>query len=106
LGYLLLRLGELTQAEDYLRESLRYNPSLSETHYYLGRVLDKENKPAEAMKEYQIAVTTDPRSADACYSLAMLYRSQHRDQDAEQMFAEWKKRKAASDTGEALSARP
>lgn len=106
LGYLLLRLGKFQEAEQTLDESLRYNPNLPVAHYHLGRVLDKEGKQDAAMKEYQIAVAGDPASADACYSLAMLYRKQHRESEAEAMFAEWKKRKTASEPGVPVSSDP
>lgn len=106
LGYLLLRLGELQEAEQTIDESLRYNPNLPIAHYHLGRVLDKEGKQEQAVKQYQIAVAGDPTLAEACYSLALLYRKQHRDDDAESMFAEWKKRKSASDSAGLISAGP
>jgi Tfp pilus assembly protein PilF len=94
-GYLLLRLGETAAAEDALRESLRYDPKLARTHYYLARVLEKEGRENEAIQEFQIAVAADPTSADACYSLALLYRKLHRDSAANAMFAEYRKRKAS-----------
>jgi tetratricopeptide (TPR) repeat protein len=94
-GYLLLRLGEAAAAEDALRESLRYDAKLARTHYYLGRVLEKEGRANEAVQEFKIAVAGDPASADACYSLAMLYRKLHFENQANDMFAEYRKRRAS-----------
>ncbi len=94
LGYLLLRKDQPKQAETALRESLRYDSQLAQTHYYLGRALEKEGDETAAASEYQIAVTNDAASPEPCYSLAILYRKLHRDADASALFAEFKKRKA------------
>jgi tetratricopeptide (TPR) repeat protein len=95
LGYLLLRMEKSKQAEEVLRESLRYNPKLAQAHYHLARTLEKEGKETEAIDEYVTATSGDTESADACYSLAMLYRKLHRDVEANVMFAEFKRRKQA-----------
>ncbi len=94
LGYLLLRKDQPKEAETALRESLRYDPQWAQTHYYLGRALEKEGDETAAASEYQIAVTNDAASPEPCYSLAILYRKLHRDADASALFAEYKKRKA------------
>jgi tetratricopeptide (TPR) repeat protein len=93
LGFLLLRMDQPQQAETALRESLRYNSNLAQSHYHLGRALEKEGRDSEAIEEYRSAVRSDTTSTDACYSLAMLYRKLHRDSDANTMFAEYKKRR-------------
>ena len=93
LGFLLLRMDQTKEAEALLREALRYDPHLAQTHYHLGRVLEKEGHDTEAVEEYRGAISADATSPDACYSLAMLYRKLHRDTEASAMFAEYKKRK-------------
>ncbi len=93
LGFLLLRMDQPKDAEMALRESLRYDSKLAQTHYHLGRTLEKEDRFSEAVEEYILAVSSDTASPDACYSLAMLYRKMHRDAEADAMFAEYKKRK-------------
>jgi tetratricopeptide (TPR) repeat protein len=95
LGFLLLRMEKPNQAEAVLRESLRYDSKLAQTHYYLGRVLEKEGQDTAAINEYTIAVSSDQTSPEACYSLGKLYRKVHRDADANDMFAEYKRRKEA-----------
>ena len=95
LGYLLLRMEKSKQAEEALRESLGYDPKLVQAHYHLGRTLEKEGRETEAINEYVIATSGGAESADACYSLAMLYRKLHRDLEANAMFAEFKRRKQA-----------
>jgi tetratricopeptide (TPR) repeat protein len=103
LGYLLLRMGKSENAEEALRESLRYDPKLAQAHYHLGRTLEKEGKEAEAIDQYVTAVSGDTEASDACYSLAMLYRKLHRDVEANAMFAEFKRRKQAIATSELTS---
>jgi tetratricopeptide (TPR) repeat protein len=95
LGFLLLRADKPNAAETALRESLRYDPKLAQTHYYLGRTLEKEGVETQAINEYAIAVSSDSASADACYSLAKLYRKMHRDREANEMFAEYRRRNEA-----------
>jgi Flp pilus assembly protein TadD len=102
LGYLLLRVGEPAAADKVLRESLRYDAKLARTHYYLARVLEKENRDTEAIAEYQTAVAQDTASADACYSLAMLYRKLRRGTEANAMFAEYRRRRATEAGPESL----
>jgi tetratricopeptide (TPR) repeat protein len=102
LGYLLLRIGEPDAAEKVLRESLRYDAKLAKTHYYLARVLEKEDRDTEAIAEYQTAVAGDAASTDACYSLAMLYRKLRREPEANAMFAEYRKRRASDAGAESL----
>ncbi|MCU1291831.1 MAG: Cytochrome c biosis factor [Bryobacterales bacterium] len=93
LGYWLLRTNRTREAEQALRESLRYGPTLAQSHYHLGRTLEKEGRETEAVSEYLTATNSDPKSTDACYSLAILYRKLHRNADADAMFAEYKKRR-------------
>ncbi len=92
-GFLLLRMDQPKQAESLFRESLHYNPDLSQAHYHLGRALEKEGRETEAIEEYRTAVSGDMSSADSCYSLAMLYRKLHRETEARAMFAEYKRRR-------------
>lgn len=93
LGFLLLRMNQPKEAEAALRESLRYDSRLAQSRYYLARALEQDGRYVEAIQEYASAVSGDTASPDACYSLAILYRKMHRDEDADAMFAEYKKRK-------------
>jgi len=102
LGYLLLRLDDAAAAEQCLRESLRYDAKLARTHYYLARVLEKEDRANDAIAEYQLAIAGDAASADACYSLALLYRRLHRDTDSSAMFAEYRKRRNSGTAADPL----
>ncbi len=93
LGFLLLRMDQPKEAESLLREALHYDPDLSQAHYHLGRALEREGRETQAIEEYRTAASDDMSSADACYSLAMLYRKLHRDTEASAMFAEYKARR-------------
>jgi tetratricopeptide (TPR) repeat protein len=86
-------MGQPNEAETLLREALQYDPDLSQARYHLGRALEKEGRETEAIEEYRTAIARDMASADACYSLAMLYRKLHRDTEARAMFAEYKRRR-------------
>ena len=96
LGYLLLRLDLPKEAEAALRESLKYDPRLAISRYHLGRVLEAEGRDADAIPEYQSAATLDPKSPEPLYSLGILYRRSQHVAEADQAFAEYRKRRAAS----------
>ena len=95
LGYLLLRMDKPNEAVAALRESVGYDGNLAQSHYHLGRALEKEGRETDAVNEYVSAVADDRQAPDACYSLGMLYRKLHRNKEAGAMFAEFKKRKEA-----------
>jgi Flp pilus assembly protein TadD len=93
LGYLLLRLEKLEGAEKALRESLQYDPRFSQSHYHLGRVLEKQGRDTEAIDEYRAAISLDSAQAEPYYSLGLLYRRLKRTREADAAFAEYKRRK-------------
>jgi tetratricopeptide (TPR) repeat protein len=94
LGYLLLRLEQFHEAEDNLREALKYNPRFALGHYHLGRVLEKEDQDEAAIGEYKSAAELDVKLAEPLYSLGLLYRRHGRTAEAENALAEYKKRRA------------
>ena len=95
LGALLLRLQQLKEAEDGLRESLRYDPKFAMAHYHLGRTLEAEGRDGEAIEEYRNATSHDPVVIEAFYSLGQLCRRHGRQAEATAAFVEYKRRKAA-----------
>ena len=96
LGALLLRLQQLTEAENALREALRYDPTLAMAHYHLGRTLEAEGQDTEAMDEYRAAISHEPVVMEAYYSLGLLCRRHGLAQEAKTAFAEYKKHRAES----------
>lgn len=50
--------GALLEARRLLEEAVRADPAMAEAHYELGRVLEKQNDRAGAIREYRIFLTT------------------------------------------------
>jgi tetratricopeptide (TPR) repeat protein len=98
LGYLLLRLQKYQEAEENLREALKYDSRFAEAHYHLGRVLEGQGRDDEAIGEYKAAASIDIKLAEPLYSLGLLYRRRGNKPEAEIALAEYKKRKAAGDS--------
>jgi tetratricopeptide (TPR) repeat protein len=98
LGYLLLRLQKYHEAEENLREAVKYDPRFAEAHYHLGRVLEGQGRDDEAIAEYKSASSIDTKLAEPLYSLGLLYRRRGNQPEAEIALAEYKKRKAAVDS--------
>ena len=97
LGYLLLRLRETKEAENALRESLKYDSKFATAHYHLGRTLEAEERDNEAIDEYRAAISLDPALVEPLYSLGLLYRRHNRSAEAEAAFAAYKKLKAVGE---------
>ena len=93
-GALLLRLQRFHEAEENLRESLKYDPGFAMAHYHLGRVLENEAAADGAIAEYKKAAELDQKFAEPLYSLGLLYRRKGRAAEAGAAMAEYKKRKA------------
>jgi tetratricopeptide (TPR) repeat protein len=96
LGYLKLRLQQYAEAEENLREALKYDPRFALAHYHLGRVLENEGKDDAAIDEYKAAAALDAKLAEPLYSLGRLYGRHGRAAEAESALAEYKRRKAQS----------
>ncbi len=96
LGYLLLRLQRFHEAEENLREALKYDPQFAVAHYHLGRVLESEGQDEAAIDEYKSAAALDRKIAEPLYSLGRLYLRHGRAAEAESVLAEYKRRKALS----------
>jgi tetratricopeptide (TPR) repeat protein len=97
-GYLLFRAQKFQEAEQSLRESLKYDPNFALAHYHLGRVLEKLARDEAAIPEYQSAAALDPKFVEPLYSLGLLLGRLGRKGEAESTLAEYRKRKALSNT--------
>jgi tetratricopeptide (TPR) repeat protein len=62
------------EAEACLRESLRYDPAFAQAHYHLGVLLEKRQKPLEAIQALDQAGALDPSYPEPHYALARIYR--------------------------------
>ena len=94
LGYLMLRLEKFHEAEEYMREALKYDPRFALAHYHLGRVLEHEANDDAAIVEYRSAAALDDKIAEPLYSLGRLYLRHGRAAEAESVLAEYKRRRA------------
>jgi tetratricopeptide (TPR) repeat protein len=76
---------DLSQIESLLKKSVALNPSLAETHLQLGNVYSDQNKHAEAIPEYVLALKLNPDLADGYYRLGQAYvRTGEKDRAQEQ----------------------
>jgi protein O-GlcNAc transferase len=69
---ILLRTQREDEALMMLQQIAKEYPYDSTTHVKLGRLLEKEGKSAEAGKEYQATLVTDPANAEAQAALKRL----------------------------------
>ena len=69
----LFQSADLDRARELFRELLASHPESSELNYYLGDILLKSQKPAEALPFLQKAVNRDPALFPAHASLARTY---------------------------------
>jgi tetratricopeptide (TPR) repeat protein len=94
LGYLQLRLQQFADAEEDLREALKYDPKFALAHYHLARVLENQGRNDAAIEEYKTAAALDLKLAEPLYSLGLLYRRHGREAEAASALAEYRRRKA------------
>ena len=92
-----MRSEHFEEAEENLREALRYDPKFALGHYHLGRVLEKQDRNDAAIQEYKEAAALDERVPEPLYSLGLLCRREGREAEAERALAEYRRRKALSD---------
>ncbi|MBD2528968.1 tetratricopeptide repeat protein [Nostoc flagelliforme FACHB-838] len=93
--------GDLTGAEENLRELIKQFPEDAFGHFQLGNVLFRQKKPEEAISSYQEAIRFQPKYALAHNAMGMVYASQSRWEEA---ISEYKKAlEINSNYGEALT---
>ena len=62
LGYLRYQVGRYSLATEALRQAIRYNPSLPESHYFLALALGKTGDQSEALKELNLLLMANPNN--------------------------------------------
>ncbi len=81
--------GNIAGAKKYCEEGIAADPKNGDAHWLLGNILwKKENKQAEALKEYQKSVALDENSQVFYENLALLQEEMGKKNDA---LATWKK---------------
>ena len=81
-------------AAQRVRESLKLDPLKPEANALLGKILVKQNKPAEALKPLETAIAQDSTDPEKRYLLARAYQQLGRQADAAREFAQVQKLKA------------
>ena len=76
LAILMMGKNGLEEAENLLREALRYDAKLPQIHYNLGQILAKQNKPIEAKDALLQAILLDNNYAEPHYTLSRIYQKQ------------------------------
>jgi tetratricopeptide (TPR) repeat protein len=99
LGSLMLKLDRLSEAENYLRESLKYDPKSAKTRYRLALVFEKQGKLEDAISQLKESAATDSSYPEPHYALNRIYRKQGQLQNAQaalEAFQKLKKGKATT----------
>ena len=65
--------GDLARAEGYLRKALEINPRLSNVHYRIGWIAEKQGRPQDAEAGYLNELQVTPQHFKALYNLARIY---------------------------------
>jgi Tfp pilus assembly protein PilF len=74
-GMHLLRQGNSNAAEQLFQQAIRRDPSSSVGHYDLGVVYEQQRHPVLALRQYQLAISADPRFVSALYNGAVIIAS-------------------------------
>jgi tetratricopeptide (TPR) repeat protein len=80
------RLGQIEEVMFELREALRLDPKLTKTYCNLASVLLGSDRPAEALKEANLALAISPRDADPWYVKGMALDALGKPTEAEACF--------------------
>jgi len=84
-GSVLYERGDVAGAEQHFEAAVEYTPDLAVAHYNLAIIRQRENRDADAEREYKIALqlASDPReAAQAHNNLGVLYTSEQQYQQA------------------------
>jgi tetratricopeptide (TPR) repeat protein len=66
--------NQLVEAEELLRDALRYDTRLPQTHYQIGLVLEKQEKYAEAIQSLKQAAIFNTTYPEPHYTLGRIYQ--------------------------------
>ncbi len=82
---------DLHQIESLLTKSLALDPKLAEAHLQLGNLHSDQNKYAEGIPEYKLALELNPDLADAYYRLGQAYVRTDEKERAQELFQVYQK---------------
>jgi tetratricopeptide (TPR) repeat protein len=92
---LLVRIGKYREAETLIGESLQYDRALSQAHFRLGFIYDRERRHDEAIAELKLAIALDPNYSEPLYALTRIYYQQGDRASAQSTLAQFYKVRAA-----------
>jgi tetratricopeptide (TPR) repeat protein len=75
LGIIYYNVGELTEADYHLHQSIQMDPTVADAHFYLGRLLGARGRYPEAIAELRAALEIDPSLIDARLELGELHQA-------------------------------
>ncbi|MBC8165131.1 MAG: tetratricopeptide repeat protein [Bryobacteraceae bacterium] len=99
-GAVLEKLGRLKEAENWLREAVRVPSAPAE--YRLALVLEKVEKPDEALEHLRSATKLAPDYPEAWLALGRILKRRNQPEEAEKAIATFQKLKSAKSTGQKL----
>jgi tetratricopeptide (TPR) repeat protein len=79
-----------TEAQAHLARSLKSKPDSAEAQILMGKLLEQQNDLPNALKHYDLALTTEPDSRSALDRKFVLLRKLHRNQDAAEILSHLK----------------
>lgn len=85
--------GDLNAAQQHVTNALKLDPQAAAANGLLGKILFKQGKAAEAVKQVEIGVKGRPTDQELRYLLARIYQQLGRKEDAAREFAEVQKLK-------------
>lgn len=86
MGILLTKMDQLKEADELLREAVRYDAKLAAAHYRLGVNLHKLDRKDEALRELTRATELAPEDPEPYYILGQIYRSQGKVEEADKAY--------------------
>jgi predicted Zn-dependent protease len=95
----LIALNQLPEAENSLREALRYDPKLPQAHYQLGRVLEMQGEYQAAVPELKEAIQNDAVFPEPHYLLGRIYQRLGEQQLAQGEIRRYQELKKARESG-------
>lgn len=97
LGAMLLKTGEMDEAEKLFREALSYQPRSGWAHFYLGQIDDKRSRREAAIAEYNAAVEAVPNLRQAWLALGQAYTRAGKKDEAERCLGKFRRLEATEE---------
>lgn len=73
MGNLLVGKGDFTGAEDFFKRAVALDAKRSSSHFSLGMIFERSNRPQDAIDAYEKAIEISPEFGAAANNLAWLY---------------------------------